>query len=100
MKYHYYRRWYCYSFFQLVLIAAIETKILKTNLHFIRNIITVDLMAIIMIIATAAAAVIAIIVAAVVKLITIAITLVAWMTGSFTAIAATKELHYSFKYID
>ena len=61
----------------MVLIAGIEMKILKTNLYFIRNIITVDFMAIIMIIATAAAAVIAIIVAAVVKLITIAITLVA-----------------------
>ena len=58
----------------MVLIATIETKILKTNLYFIKNTITVDLMAIIRIIAAATAIVI---IVAVGKLIIVMFALVA-----------------------
>jgi len=58
----------------LVLIAIIETKILKINLYFIKNTITVDLMAIIRIIAAATAIVI---IVAVGKLIIVMFALVA-----------------------
>ena len=59
----------------MVLIATIETKILKTNLYFIKNTITVDLMAIIRIIAAAATAIV--IIVAVGKLIIVMFALVA-----------------------